>query len=140
MRYNEGVKTIKFYSGKGCKKKMTNIKLPQVKGYEIVDFRQVEKGEEYIDYISKETTQIRLWEISERSNNFYFVLKKLKTMRDANSNDFSGFSRVCQYSHNGETWRTGILWGVRVEPELFFWVHDHSSRGYFWVKFCRIEE
>jgi hypothetical protein len=119
---------------------MHSIKIPQVKDYETIDFRQVESGEEYIRYISIEGPIIDIWKSGEKSSCFYWIIKRIPTMRNAISLDFPGFSRDCEYSLGGNHWLKGVLHGVKIAPELSFWVQCSLDGTYFWTKFCRIEE
>lgn len=119
---------------------MHNIKIPQVKDYETIDFRQVEKGEEYIIEVTKDNIRKDKWEASEKSCCFYWIIKKIPTLRPATSLDFPAFPCNCVFSHNGLVWANGVLHGVKVAPELSFWVKSDNHGGYFWVKYCRIEE
>lgn len=119
---------------------MHSIKIPQVKDYETIDFRQVEKGEEYIAEITQTMTRIETWRDSKKSHRFYWIIKRTPTLRDASPNDFPGFSRDCEYSLNGNHWLKGTLHGIKVAPELSFWVQCGLDGDYFWTKYCRIEE
>ncbi len=116
------------------------ITIPQVKDYETVDFRQVERGEEYIVETTIEGPKISRWDSGVKSNCFYWILKPIPAFFDAKPSDFAGFPRDCLCSLNGNHWVKGVLCGVKIAPDLSFWVQFGSGGVYYWTKYCRVED
>ena len=116
------------------------ITIPQVKDYETVDFRRVEPNEYYIKTITEDTIRVDRWAFSDKSCTHYWILKPLPAFIDAKPSDFAGFPRDCLCSIGGDHWVKGTLCGVKIAPDLSFWVKCNAGGLYFWTKYCRVED